>query len=69
MLTYNTHIQHNHSSVDVSKAGSMWREYDEGKKKEIAWIYSPKSGLKKRANSALSSPEVSKGAKVCKVEV
>jgi len=57
-----------HSSVDVSKAGSMWRDYDEGMKKEIAWIYSPKSGLKKRANSTLSSPEV-KGAKVCKVEV
>lgn len=40
----------------LSKAGTMWREYDEGKKKEIAWIYSPKSGLKKRPVSALSSP-------------
>eukprot|EP00128_Syssomonas_multiformis_P003636 Colp12_sorted_trinity150504_noHs@1053 len=57
------------SSVDVSKAGSMWREYDEGKKKEIAWIYSPKSGLKKRPAATVESPEASRGAKVCKVEV
>lgn len=26
----------------LSKAGNMWREYDLGKRKEIAWIYSPK---------------------------
>lgn len=40
----------------LSKAGNMWRDYDQGKRKEIAWIYSPKSGLKKRPVSALSSP-------------
>jgi hypothetical protein len=34
----------------------MWREYGEGMRKEIAWIYSPKSGLKKRPVSAVSSP-------------
>jgi hypothetical protein len=40
----------------LSRAGAMWREYGEGMRKEIAWIYSPASGLKKRPVSAVSSP-------------
>jgi hypothetical protein len=49
----------------LSRAGAMWREYGEGMRKEIAWIYSPASGLKKRPLSAVSSPAplaVSEGA-------
>lgn len=32
----------------LTRAGSMWRSYDEGTRKEISWLYSPSSGLKQR---------------------
>ena len=37
--------------TQLGKAGTMWREYQDDVRKEIAWIYSPKSGLKKRSSS------------------
>jgi len=35
----------------LGTAGQMWRDFDEDKRREIAYIYSPKSGLKRRTSS------------------
>lgn len=57
--------------VDVSKAGAMWRDYEQDKRKEIDWIYSPKSGLKKRPVPTLGEDNTSGVSpfKISKVEV
>ena len=56
--------------VDVSKAGAMWRDYEQDKRKEIDWIYSPKSGLKKRPVPTLGEEKNDVSPfKISKVEV